>query len=291
MHSMTGFGSAEHATSTIVARVEAASVNRKQGEVLVKLPRAYSELEAGIRKATMQKISRGRVSINIHLEKAHGAASAIRINSSRARALEAAFTELSDTIDRHVQASATDFLRTPDILDFDDEPADSAEALSAITPALDKALQQMISMRANEGQHLLNDTESRIASLESITCQIETEAPSVMVKHKENLHRRLTESGLDLDLDDERILKEIIIFADRSDITEELTRLRSHFEKFRQYLAQDEPIGRPLDFLCQELNREFNTIGSKANNAVLAQLIVDAKIELEKIREQVQNVE
>jgi len=121
MHSMTGFGRAENATNTIVARVEAASVNRKQGEVLVKLPRAYAELEASIRKAAMQKISRGRVSINIHLEKAHGATSAIRINSSRARALEAAFTELSDAIDRHVQASATDFLRTPEILEFDED--------------------------------------------------------------------------------------------------------------------------------------------------------------------------
>ncbi len=288
---MTGFGRAENATNTIVARVEAASVNRKQGEVLVKLPRAYAELEASIRKAAMQKISRGRVSINIHLEKAHGATSAIRINSSRARALEAAFTELSDAIDRHVQASATDFLRTPEILEFDEDSADSNEALRAITPALDAALEQMISMRADEGKHLHVDTQNRICNLETITQQIETEAPSVIIKHKENLHRRLAESGLELDLDDERILKEIIIFADRSDITEEITRLHSHFEKFRQYLGQDEPIGRPLDFLCQELNREFNTIGSKANNAVLAQLIVDAKIELEKIREQVQNVE
>ena len=291
MHSMTGFGRAENATNTIVARVEAASVNRKQGEVMVKLPRAYAELEADIRKATMQRISRGRVSINIHLEKAQGATNAIRINTSRAQALEAAFTELSDTIDRQVQASATDFLRTPEILEFDDDPADPDEALSAITPALNAALEQMISMRANEGQHLHTDTQNRITNLESITQQIKTEAPSVISKHKENLHRRLAESGLELDLDDERILKEIIIFADRSDITEELTRLHSHFEKFRQYLAQDEPIGRALDFLCQELNREFNTIGSKANNAVLAQYIVDAKIELEKIREQVQNVE
>ena len=270
MHSMTGFGRAENATNTIVARVEAASVNRKQGEVMVKLPRAYAELESDIRKTAMQMISRGRVSINIHLEKAQGATSAIRINSSRARALEAAFTELSDTIDRHIQASATDFLRTPEILEFDHEPADPDEALSAITPALNAALQQMISMRADEGGHLHTDTENRITSLENITQKIEIEAPSVMVKHKENLHRRLAESGLELDLDDERILKELCIYADRSDITEELTRLASHFEKFRQYLGLDEPVGRPLDFLCQELNREFNTIGSKANNANLA---------------------
>jgi uncharacterized protein (TIGR00255 family) len=291
MHSMTGFGSAEHATSSIVARVEAASVNRKQGEVVVKLPRPYAELEAGIRKAAMQKLSRGRVSISIHLEKAQGATSAIRINSSRACALEKAFTEISEAIDREVQASATDFLRTPEVLEFDDDPEDPEDALKAITPALEAALEQMISMRADEGQHLHDDVEARITSLETITEQVETEAPAVLTHYKESLHRRLTESGLDIDLDDERILKELCIYADRSDITEELTRLASHFEKFRQYLGLDEPVGRPLDFLCQELNREFNTIGSKANNANLAQLIVDAKIELEKIREQIQNVE
>ena len=114
---------------------------------------------------------------------------------------------------------------------------------------------------------------------------------SVTEKYRDTLHRRLAETGLEFDINDERVLKEIGLFADRCDISEEITRLNSHFEKFREYLALDEPVGRPLDFLCQELNREFNTIGSKANDATLAQLIVNAKTELEKIREQVQNVE
>jgi uncharacterized protein (TIGR00255 family) len=127
--------------------------------------------------------------------------------------------------------------------------------------------------------------------LEKTTDEITEHAPAVLDRHRENLHRRLTEAGLEVDLDDERIIKEIAVFADRCDITEEITRLRSHFEKFRDYLGSDEPVGRPLDFLCQELNREFNTIGSKANDATLAQLIVNAKTELEKIREQVQNIE
>ncbi|MEJ6571656.1 MAG: YicC/YloC family endoribonuclease [Akkermansiaceae bacterium] len=291
MHSMTGFGRAEHATSKIAARVEASSVNRKQGEVVVQLPRAYAELEAGIRKMALQKLSRGRVSISIQLERPDSVTDTIRINASRARALETAFTELSDAIDRPVQASSADFLRTPNILEFDDEPADPDQALRAITPAVEGALDQMISMRANEGQHLHDDTESRISTLEGIANEIVSHAPSVLTRYRENLHRRLTESGLEIDLDDDRVMKEIGLFADKCDITEEVTRLRSHFEKFREYLALDEPVGRPLDFLCQELNREFNTIGSKANDATLAQLIVNAKTELEKIREQVQNVE
>ena len=124
MHSMTGFGRAEHATSTIAARIEASSVNRKQGEIVVQLPRAYAELEAGIRKIALQKLSRGRVSISIQLERPEGATSTIGINADRARALEAAFTKLSDAIDRTVQATSADFLRTPEILAFDDDPAD-----------------------------------------------------------------------------------------------------------------------------------------------------------------------
>jgi len=291
MHSMTGFGRAENATSTIAARVEASSVNRKQGEVVVQLPRAYAELEAGIRKIALQKLSRGRVSISIQLERPDGATSAIRINTSRARALEAAFTELSDAIDRPVQATSADFLRTPEILEFDEDPADPEDALKAITPALEGALDHMIAMRAREGQHLHDDIESRITILEAISTEIVSHAPSVLTRYRENLQRRLSESGVEVDLNDDRLLKEIGLFADRCDITEEITRLRSHFEKFREYLALDEPIGRPLDFLCQELNREFNTIGSKANDASLAQHIVNAKTELEKIREQVQNVE
>ena len=291
MHSMTGFGRAEHATSTLAARVEAASVNRKQGEIAVQLPRAYAELEAKIRKIALQKLSRGRVSLSIQIETPEGTSGGVHLDAARARALEAAFTELSDAIDRPIQLTAADFLRAPDIFDFNDQPADPADALLTIQPAVEEALNQMIAMRAIEGQHLHDDIEARISLLENLTEQIIKHAPAVIVKYRENLHRRLAESGVELDLDDERVLKELGLFADRCDISEEITRLHSHFEKFREYLALDEPVGRPLDFLCQELNREFNTIGSKANDATLAQLIVNAKTELEKIREQVQNVE
>ena len=291
MHSMTGFGRAEHATTTLAARIEVSSVNRKQGEVVIQLPRAYAELESSLRKAVLQRLSRGRVHVAIQLEEPADKASAIQLNPSRARALESAFSELSKTIDRPVQPTAADFLHTPGILEFNSTPCDPDDALKAIMPALDAALDDMIAMRATEGQHLRDDTESRITILEKITQEIISHAPSVLTKYRDNLHKRLAESGLEIDLQDERLLKEIGLFADRCDITEEVTRLHSHFKKFREYLALDEPVGRPLDFLCQELNREFNTIGSKANDATLAQLIVNAKTELEKIREQVQNVE
>ncbi|MGB1874706.1 MAG: YicC/YloC family endoribonuclease [Akkermansiaceae bacterium] len=291
MHSMTGFGRAEHATKNTVARVEASSVNRKQGEVVIQLPRAHAELEASLRKDVMERLSRGRVHVSIQIEKPDGVTGAMRINTSLARALETAFGQLSEAIDREVKPSSADFLRVSDILQFDDETVNTDHALEAIKPALETALDQMIAMRAQEGKHLQDDIEARIATLEAAAGEIATHAPSVLLRHRENLHRRLTESGLEINLEDERIIKEIALFADRCDITEEITRLGSHFEKFRSLLAADEPVGRPLDFLCQELNREFNTIGSKANDATLAQLIVHAKTELEKIREQVQNIE
>ena len=291
MHSMTGFGQAEHATNTLAARIEASSVNRKQGEIVVHLPRCYAELEAEIRKIALGKLSRGRVSISIHIEESEATSDKIQIDAQRARALEVAFTELSDIIDRPIKPTSADFLRTPDILNFDNEPASAENAMTAILPALHEALDKMIAMRASEGQHLHHDTEARLTTLEKLAEEISSHAPSVIQHYREQLHRRLETSGLDIDLNDDRLLKEIGLFAERCDISEEITRLQSHFTKFREYLSKDEPIGRPLDFLCQELNREFNTIGSKANDATLAQHIVNAKTELEKIREQVQNVE
>ena len=167
--------------------------------------------------------------------------------------------------------------------------------MEAILPALTAGLESLMTMRASEGSHLKKDTLDRLSILEAEAGFIESHAPAVLTRYRENLHKRLTDhmSGLEIDLTDERILKEIGLFAEKCDISEEITRLSSHFQKFREYLASagDQPVGRSLDFLCQELNREFNTIGSKANDAQLAQHVVNAKTELEKIREQIQNVE
>jgi uncharacterized protein (TIGR00255 family) len=146
-------------------------------------------------------------------------------------------------------------------------------------------------MRSSEGEHLKADFISRLNTLILFSQKIAAEAPARPVRQRELLAKRLRDAGLDLDLADERVAKEIALFADRCDVSEEITRLESHFAKFREYLDAAEPPGRALDFLCQELFREFNTIGSKANDASIAQTIVEAKTELEKIREQVQNIE
>ncbi len=290
MHSMTGFGRGSHATNKVVVRVEASSVNRKQGEVVFFMPRDLAELEPRLRKHVLGRIARGRINVNVNLEHPSTSTSGVRIDTGKARALEAAFTELSEAIDRPIKPGSAEFLRAPEILIF--EEAYEPEVIwGALEPALNLALDGLTKMRAEEGADLKIEIGRLLARLEELTGEIEQGAPSVVTNHRDNLLRRLREAELELDLDDDRVLKELSLFADRCDITEEIARLRSHFRKFSTYLDSSDPVGRSMDFLCQEINREFNTIGSKANDATLAQAVVKAKTDLEKIREQVQNIE
>lgn len=290
MHSMTGFGRGTHATENVVVRVEAASVNRKQGEVHFFMPRDLAELEPRLRKHVLGRISRGRVNINVNLEHPSGSAGGVKVDLGKARALAAAFKELSTALEQPIEPESTDYLRAPDVFVFE-EAYEVDQIWAALEPALNEALDGLLTMRAEEGADLKVELERILVVIEDLTNQIEEHAPSVITAHRENLLRRLREAELDLNPDDDRVLKEIALFADRCDITEELTRLRSHFRKFYSYVETPGVVGRSMDFLCQEINREFNTIGSKANDATLAQAVVNAKTEVEKIREQVQNIE
>ena len=290
MHSMTGFGRGTHAAAHVVIRVEASSVNRKQGEVHFFMPRDLAELEARLRKHVLGRVTRGRVNINVTLEHPGGAGSGVRVNVAKARALKAAFLDMSRELDQEITPGASDYLRAPDVFLFE-EDYKVEEIWGAMKPALDEALDGLVQMRAEEGADLKAELERILAHLEALTNEIEEHAPAVIANHRENLLRRLRDAELDLDAGDERVLKEVALFADRCDITEEITRLRSHFRKFHAYMNSSGVVGRSMDFLCQEINREFNTIGSKANDATLAQAVVNSKTELEKIREQVQNIE
>jgi uncharacterized protein (TIGR00255 family) len=291
MRSMTGFGRGSAVTGAWLASVELSTVNRKQAEVVVQLPRELSEVDGRVRKRVQTAVSRGRVQVAINLEPAEGCTSAVRVDAALARAFEAAFSELGELIGRKVLPSAADYLRQPGVLAIGASQIDAETAWAAIAPALDEALTQLTTMRSREGVDLATDFSARLSTLESLTQRIASAAPQRPIRQRELLLKRLRDAGLDLDPDDERVIKELALFADRCDISEEVTRLDSHFAKFREYMDAAEPPGRALDFLCQEIFREFNTIGSKANDAAIAQTIVEAKTELEKIREQVQNVE
>ncbi len=288
---MTGFGRGSASTDAWQATVEISSVNRKQAEVVVQAQRELNELDARIRKAVLGVVSRGRIQVSINIERPQFASEEFSINPALALAFSKTFGELGKTVGYPVLPSASDFLRQPGIISAGNTEIDAVAAWLAIEPALNDALTQLAAMRESEGAHLKSDFLARLETLLSFAGKIATEAPGRPIRQREMLMKRLCDAGLELDLADERVLKEVALFADRCDVSEELTRLDSHFAKFREYLDAAEPPGRALDFLCQELFREFNTIGSKANDASIAQTIVEAKTELEKIREQVQNVE
>lgn len=291
MHSMTGFGRGSATTEDFTATVEIAAVNRKQSEVVVQGTRDLADLEPRIRRAVTQATSRGRLQVTLKLDPTAKGAKPAKVDAGLALAMEKAFKELSSLLGRDVLPDASDFIRQPGVIAFEDGGIDADQAWKAVEPALEVALEKLLAMRSSEGRHLKEDFVQRLAILEGFAGQLAADAPGRLVRQREMLLKRLRDASLDLDPADDRVLKELAIFADRCDISEELTRLASHFRKFRDYLDGTEPPGRALDFLCQELFREFNTIGSKSNDAGIAQIIVEAKTELEKIREQVQNVE
>ena len=291
MQSMTGFGRGAASADGWSATVEINSVNRKQAEVVVQSPRELNELEVPIRKAVLGVVSRGRIQVTVVIGRSQGAAIDFSVDTELAKAFAAAFDELGDATGYPVKPAAADFLRQPGIINAGNADINALEAWHAIEPALNAALAQLAAMREREGADLKADFLTRLGVLESFAQKIAEAAPARPVRQRELLAKRLRDIGLELDPADERVAKEIALFADRCDVSEELTRLDSHFAKFREYLDATEAPGRALDFLCQELFREFNTIGSKANDAAIAQTIVEAKTELEKIREQVQNVE
>ena len=288
---MTGFGRGSATTDEGTATVEIACVNRKQAEVVVQAPRELLELEAKVRKAVLTTISRGRIQVSIQFERSGTSGSPVSVDSRLVAALEGAFDLISEQTGRRVAAEAADFLRVQGVIRIEDSGLDAESAWPAIEPALEVAIEQVLAMRHAEGDDLGRDLFTRLVLLEKVAAAIGMLAPGRPERYKEQLLKRLRDAGLELELTDERVLRELVVFADRCDISEEITRLDAHFRRFREYMTGKEPAGRPLDFLCQEIHREFNTIGSKASDAVIAQHVVEAKTELEKIREQVQNVE
>ncbi|MCH7224633.1 YicC/YloC family endoribonuclease [Haloferula sp. A504] len=289
MNSMTGFGRGSASNDQLGATIEISGVNRKQAEVVVQGVR--DELENRVRKTVLSKVSRGRLQVVVTLERPEGAAGAIDINSALAEQVEQAFTELSARLGRPLEVTPADLIKIPGLVRFEESAPEAAVAWELIGPALDEAIAQLLEMRRAEGADLAADLLDRLSRLESLRDEIAVLAPRRPERYREVLLKRLADSGLEINLDDDRVLREIALFADRCDISEETTRLDAHFKRFREYAASEEPAGRPLDFLCQEIHREFNTIGSKASDSAIAQHVVAAKTELEKIREQVQNVE
>lgn len=292
MTSMTGFGRGEARQSNLTWTVECGSVNRKQLEVVINLPRELSELEASVRTIVTAAVSRGRVNVVVRSASDElTGENSVRVDQSLARQYFTVLHDLAAQLGLPAQISVQDLIRQPGVLGLQQAETSPEAAWPTIEAALQTALKQMTAMRQAEGANLRQDIESRLQTIETLLASIREKAATVPEHHRKVLRQRLEDAGLPLPLDDERLVKEIALFADRTDISEELTRAASHVKQFRAYLAAAEPVGRSLDFLLQEFFREFNTMGSKASNAEIAHHVVTAKTELEKIREQVQNAE
>lgn len=291
MRSMTGFGRGESAGDGVTWLVECSSVNRKALEIVVNLPRELAELENTARNKISAVVSRGRINVTIKTDTATGGEAVLKVDEHLASQYLKALRGMSEKFGLSAAPTAADITRWPGVFELHEAEVEPASAWPLIEKALDAALKQLIAMRATEGAHLKGDIENRLRVLADLLDAIASTAPQVTEQHRKLLRQRLEEAGVPLPLDDERLVKEIALFADKCDVSEELTRATSHLKQFRAYLAANEPMGRSMDFLTQELAREFNTVGSKANNAEIAHLVVAAKTEIEKIREQVQNVE
>lgn len=291
MNSMTGFGAATAPLGGSSIRVEIGGVNRKQAEIAVALPRAWAALETTLRDIVASAVSRGRVNVSLTLQQPPGAAGTLALNRDKLAALTTTLAEAENTLRRCIDTSLDSLLRLGIIAEETETDIPLETVQAAAEPAVREALEAFLKLRAQEGENMKRDLLARIATLRRFREQLMARAAGVATRHREVLLKRLAEAGLPLPLDDERIIKEIAFFADKCDVSEEMTRLESHLNQFEIICEKTEPVGRTLDFLCQEIFRELNTTGSKANDAELAQLVVTAKTELEKIREQVQNIE
>ncbi len=292
MHSMTGYGRGECVKDGFKFTVELNSVNRKQNDVSINLPKELVELEPRIRDAINAQLSRGRINVVVAYHRGTAKAEEqIELDVALAKAYYRAIQKLQKQINLNGSLTLDTILRAPGVLKLAESMVDAEAMWSGVEAALRKALVQMVKMREREGKFLAADLARRLDTIATGLELIRKVAPEAVKRYREQLHARVKEAGLNVPLDDERLVKEVVIFADRCDITEELTRLASHLSQFREQLQADEPVGRTLDFLAQEMNREINTVGSKANAAEVSQQVVKMKAELEKIREQVQNIE
>jgi uncharacterized protein (TIGR00255 family) len=292
MKSMTGHGRGEAVQRGFKVTVEISSVNRKQSDLSLSLPDELEPLEAQIRDEIHRLVARGRLLVRVKLHAGGAAAARARVNDALAKAYAKELRRVVKELKLAGNVTLDHLLRAPGVLESAVEADDAQELWPVVKKALDQALAGLNAMRVKEGAHLAADLRARLNLIREAAGEVARQAPQVAERYRQQLHERIRNAGLEgLAPDDERLLKEVALFADRSDISEELTRLQSHFKQFEDLLKAAEPVGRTLDFLTQEMNREVNTIGSKANDAAISRQVVVAKSELEKLREQIQNVE
>jgi uncharacterized protein (TIGR00255 family) len=288
---MTGYGHGETDYNGTKFTVELNSVNRKQSDIVINLPRDLAALEPQIRQTINENISRGRTNVVVTYHNGSSWPQKLALDVDLARSYHDAMRALQKELNTPGEITIGAILQAPGVMRAPEEAIDSSSAWPAVERALRCALNELVKMREREGKHLAKDLIRRLKAMRKQIKEIRGLHPDVVKKYRAALLDRIQKAGLPIGHDDERLVKEISFFADRSDVSEELTRIESHLAQFAHHLRRHEPVGRTLEFITQEIFRELNTLGAKANDAGISQRVVVCKAELEKIREQIQNLE
>lgn len=289
--SMTGFGAGDAETADFKVHIEVKAVNQRFLETNYHMPYSMNMFENQLTKKIKEYASRGKLDINIRFQDLRDKAVTVKVDKGLVAAYGQALQEISSQLELSAPVTAAQIASYPDVLKLNEENADMEAAQPVLMQAMEQALESFVAMREAEGQNIQRDLLARIGTLENFVGELEKLAPEIVAAYRQRLENLLREYLAKEDIEESRIIQEVALFTDKVNYTEETVRLRSHFDQFRQIITAGEPVGRKLDFLIQEMNREINTVASKANSAGAAQFVVDVKSEIEKIREQIQNIE
>ena len=291
MRSMTGYGRGEGDNGALKIVVEVKAVNHRYSEITIKQPRMFLALEDKMKKVIGEYIARGKVDVFVRTPELADAEKPVQIDEKRALAYHEALKGLAESVGTNYNPDPFRLMTLPDVILKEENEPDVKALWPLMEQVLRQAMENHIAMREQEGAHIGENLREKVAGLQSLAAQVTERSPQVLIEYKEKLESRIAELMANAAVDPERLAQEVAYFAEKSCIDEELVRLQSHFEQFYIIAGQSGSIGRKLDFLIQEMNRETNTIGSKANDLETGRLVVEMKSELEKVREQVQNIE
>ena len=291
--SMTGYGRGEAAGEGLTVTVELRAVNNRYLDCTIKMPRTYLFAEDALKERIQARVGRGKLDVYVNVAHTAGDDMTVTVNEALAKAYIEALEKLRGLSEKAVREDydATDLARFPDVLTVEKKEEDPEQVKALLLEALEQALDGFGAMREREGERLAQDILDRCLTIEGLVGQVEERSPGIVADYRARLTAKLQEILGNTQIDESRILTEAAIYADKVAVDEETVRLRSHLSQLRGMLRADEPMGRKMDFLIQEVNRESNTIGSKCCDVSIAQVVVNLKAEVEKIREQVQNVE
>lgn len=289
--SMTGFGRAQEIIGGRDILVEIRSVNHRYYEFSARVPRAYGYLEEKLKSHINGRISRGKVEVSVTIVNVEGKDALIEVNKLVAAGYVSALRNANTELGLVDDLTLSQLIRLPDIFSVRKAADDEELIWNEVKAVTDKAVEKFISMRETEGEKMREDVKSRLVVIEQLVAEVERLSPLSAESYRSKLYARLCEVLADKNVDEQRIVTEAAIFADKTAVAEETVRLKSHIRQLEEMLELNEPVGRKLDFLIQEFNREANTIGSKAQDIAITKIVVDLKSEIEKIREQIQNIE